>query len=400
MNVRLVQRVPQARRAQPSRGGFTLIELLVVISIIAVLASLILPGVQNAREAARRMTCLNNMRNVGLATLNYATANNGQLPPLVGGSPYYTAADAGAATNSTAVPAPWTVHLLPYLDQAGLHDRITNPSYKGITVYPLTVSEIPNVKVLTCPDDQTSDDAGACSFVANAGYIGTSLVASGAAATDTIHRIQYDGTNYYYKWQKTGETAPSSPTDADKLEWAKRTMATGVFWREDTADTNSTLNLNSTSLKMTLDRMRDGTSQTLMLSENLNAGGWLPASQVVSSNAAGAATGDVAFGIWINDTTGTPDYTIDQGTSMAPGVGGAFNLTTATELGSRINNNLTATSGQVPRPSSFHPQIVNVILCDGSGRVLNQSINDGVYARLLSPNGNYYNQKIISSTDY
>src|ERR1700754_649154 len=96
-------------RSHPTPGarlGFTLIELLVVIAIIAILIGLLLPAVQRVREAASRVKCQNNLKQIGVAAHNYHTSNS-RFPP-----------------GATATPSQMSVQgvLLPYVEQSSTYD--------------------------------------------------------------------------------------------------------------------------------------------------------------------------------------------------------------------------------------------------------------------------------------
>ncbi|TWT74486.1 hypothetical protein Pla123a_33090 [Posidoniimonas polymericola] len=109
------------------RDAFTLVELLVVIAIIGVLISLLLPAVQSARESARRLQCANNLKQLGLATLNYEDSRR-KLPAAGHYAPpetavYFSYSDWRVDLKSGPNHS-WLCDLLPYIEESGLHDQL------------------------------------------------------------------------------------------------------------------------------------------------------------------------------------------------------------------------------------------------------------------------------------
>jgi prepilin-type N-terminal cleavage/methylation domain-containing protein/prepilin-type processing-associated H-X9-DG protein len=120
-----------SKRINNSRG-FTLVELLVVIAIIGVLVGLLLPAVQAAREAARRMSCSNNFKQIGLGLHNYHSAYD-QLPMQMGG----TVTNPSNSNTSTRLFMSALVGTLPFVEQQALWEQISNPSTVGGTWFPM-----------------------------------------------------------------------------------------------------------------------------------------------------------------------------------------------------------------------------------------------------------------------
>jgi prepilin-type N-terminal cleavage/methylation domain-containing protein len=166
---------------QAYQRGFTLVELLVVIAIIGVLVSLLLPAVQAAREAARRMRCGNNLKQIGLAMHMYHDSLSGLPPGWIAqhpttNRPYWLGRPGWA----------WGTRILPYLEQANVVENLID--YRLPLLDPFhTEARMTVIPTYLCPSD-----IGGSTIVLEAGPIPMANYATGHTAT-TVSKTNYVG---------------------------------------------------------------------------------------------------------------------------------------------------------------------------------------------------------------
>ena len=367
---RMTRHVP---RAAARRRGFTLIELLVVISIIAVLASLIMPAIMNARAAARRIQCANNLKQLAAATMNFTTGSNGRLP---GAYEWYPTLDPNAnpVSVNNVQPRPWPVALLPFLDRNDLQ-RVVNTKNMAQTLgTAATGFGSPHVESLTCVVDENNfNQNDGLSYVANGGYI--------TVMSNNINSFS----------AQTLATALGIPLRA--------AYSTGVFWAPDNGLANNytpiTQGFVKYQFRMSLDFVSagDGNSNTILFGENLQGGGWSggfatpPGSAPVSFQLSGQI-----FGVYVGsggNIVGGSQTTIPLQLSQDVASWNAFQA-------GRLNEDLVAVKYSRPRPSSNHGDLVNFAFCAGNVRPINMNVNPAVFARLVSPDGQRFGQVVTS----
>ncbi len=356
----------QTRRSlilsKPSRRGFTLIELLVVISIIATLMALILPAIQQAREAGRRTQCLNNLKNISLAAISFAESRRGLLPPS---GTYGATTPAGTIFPSHS----WVVDLLPQLDAQAIYER-WNFSADFIANAGMGNKSIP---VLTCPNDDTAVGIdGGLTYVANCGVGDGNVDLTATPASPSTYGHTFAAEPLVWDTSASGTLVSNAELTKElgvfgaKIDCLTLPASGAPIPRDFTKNPSANIG-----------RIYDGAANTILFTENVNAG-------------ADAVTGVKS---WANPALRSCGFFFGVNAADAgPYAYGDLPSTTFTPAGGIspnrfLNQEKNGIDGAAPTPNSRHIGIVVAAFCDGTAKTISDNIDRGVYTRLITPGG-------------
>jgi prepilin-type N-terminal cleavage/methylation domain-containing protein len=314
--------------------GFTLVELLVVIAIISILVGLLLPAVQAAREAVRRIQCSNHLKQIALAVHNYESALLSFPPSAV----------VDWTVSATGNNGSWGVHgrILPYLEQGNLYDRVDLTTAWDFQM----VIDGLRISLYRCPSDVRSDEVR--------------VVGAG--------RPNLYATSYGFNFGTWFVVSPSN-----------RRVGDGMFFP------NSFLKFAD---------CLDGTSNTLLAAEvkawtayNRNGG---PPTTTIPANSNEASL-IVASGLDFKNTGHTewPDGRVHHTgftATLPPNSDVAYTSGGVLYKETDFNSWQEGRNGSAGRPTyaivtsrSYHPGIINAVLVDGSVRTISENIDINVW---------------------
>ena len=342
-----------SQHKKTGRSGFTLIELLVVIAIIGVLVGLLLPAVQQAREAARRSACTNKLKQMGLAALNYESSN--KEFPAAFRTPETYAIQGNDSNTGQAGNHRWSfvLNVLPYLEQLPLHQnmiaKITSDSgyrpWKGNNGQKHNGADTVDTELteLLCPSDPS----------------GSRFSGAGTTRGRTNYRINRGDIRMDNGGNNT--KFPRGPGYAGWSGW----------------------NSNRKEQNLEFKDVTDGTSNTIMFGEarigdmsgNSRAGGWGVAA--MGNVAAAQVTCDALVGADGKYTTPeTGSHNQQPGTRWADGEEGFTQFFTIASPNSP-RCAVQAEGWQCNPASSYHPGGAVMTHMDGSVAFYNDNIDDG-----------------------